>query len=137
MKKTGKKPIIIIAVTAVIAIVCLTIAMVLIFDRYEPDQETLEVVNEASTMLYHSEITDEYEQIGKEKIDGTTFYKFKFKLKSHQEVIFEFAKDLKDTYIIYVYENDVKKAVLLNTSDVNELDNVGEWPDEWSDELSD
>lgn len=131
MKKQSKKTIMPIIIAAIV-IICLIVALVLIFGRYKPDQETLDIINEASVMLYDSEITGEYKQLNKQKTDGTTFYKFKFKLEDGQEVIFEFAKNLKETYILYVHEGDNKKTVLLNTSAIDELDNLEEWPDEWS-----
>ena len=132
LKKGNKKLMVALLATIAVTIISLIILLVFLLNQYEPDDEDLKIINEASVTLYQCEVTGEYKQVGRQKIDGTTFYKFEFELKNGNKATFEFAKDLKDTYMLYVYEKDERKAVLLNSSDVNEHDNVIDWPDEWS-----
>lgn len=132
MKKINKSTGIKIACGVALAIVCIGVLFFLFHDAYKPDEDALSVVNEASSMLYRSEILDEYKRKGTKRIDGKKFFIFEFTLNDGNKASFAFAKDLKETRKLYSVKNGEFSLVLFPDVGGENLDNDAQWPDSWS-----
>lgn len=128
-----KSKMIIIAAAGVLVLASMITVLIFIFkDNYKPDKETLSVVNEASVLLFNSEITGKYELKGTQQTDDKTkLYIFEFKLENGETATFAFAKDLKNTRKIYWKEDNAFKLVIFVSPDEQNLDNEASWPKGW------
>lgn len=128
-----KSKIVIIAAAAMLALASVITVLFFAFkDNYKPDNETLSVVNEASVVLFNSEITGKYELKGTQQTDKETkLYIFEFRLENGEAATFAFAKDLKKTKKIYWKDENVFKLVLFVSPNEENLDNEASWPKGW------
>lgn len=128
-----KSKIIIIIAASVLIVAAVITALIFIFkDNYKPDEETLNVVNEASVTVFNSEITGKYKQTDTQKIGEDTLYVFEFKLKNGDTAIFAFDKDLKQNKDIYWKDEDGSfKLVIFVSFDDGDRDNEASWPKGW------
>lgn len=131
-KSSSKAKIIIIALAAVVVLAGIIVALLFVFkNNYKPDKDTLSVVNEASLVVFNSEITNKYERKGTEKIGDENMYVFEFKLENGDTATFAFAKDLKETRTIYWQDGNGFNLVIFPSDGGENRDNDVSWPKGW------